>query len=239
MVGPGQTVVDVGASDGVFAERLARLVGLDGRVHAFEANPEDAKILDELRSRCPNVSVHIVGLSDHESTANLHIPVIEGRRHLGRASVAVPASREHMPHDSVAITLQRLDDVLADERGAVTFIKCDVEGHEDAVLRGADATLRASHPVLLLEIEQRHRDTDVTDTLDHVQELGYTGFGIVGQHLLPIAEFDLERDQLRYLGRMDAAPDDDAPDDYIHNFVFVPVGRDLSPKLSKRLRRTG
>ena len=35
-------------------------------------------------------------------------------------------------------------------------IKCDVEGAELAVLRGAAQTLERFHPLLLIEIEERH-----------------------------------------------------------------------------------
>jgi FkbM family methyltransferase len=235
LVQPGQTVVDVGASNGVFAERMARLVGPNGRVHAFEANPEDSDLLEQVRGRCPNVVVHMAGLSDQESVATLHVPVIEGRRRLGRASVVVPGSRSDVAHDEITIALQRLDDALGDERSTVAFVKCDVEGHEHAVLEGALDTLRRGQPALLVEIEQRHRDRDVRETFALLAQLGYEGFGIRGQSLVPLSAFDLERDQARFVDAIDSDPDDDAPPDYVHNFVFAPAGRSLPAGLTRRV----
>ena len=47
----------------------------------------------------------------------------------------------------------RLDDY---QLPPVGFIKIDVEGHEEAVLRGAAQTIARNRPVLMIEIEERH-----------------------------------------------------------------------------------
>lgn len=231
----GQTVIDVGASDGVFTERLSRLVGPTGRVHAFEANPEDREQLESVRVRCANVVVHMEGLSDREGEALLHVPVIHGQRHLGRASVVVPSSRSDLEHDRVPIQLQRLDDAIAEEQASISLIKCDVEGHEHEMLVGAEQTLRTSRPTLVIEIEQRHRELSVDETFSFLQGLGYGGFAARGNDLFPLADFDLARDQLRWLQTLDEHPEQNAPVEYIHNFVFRPADQTLPAKLLKRL----
>jgi FkbM family methyltransferase len=236
LVRHSQTVVDIGASDGVFTERLSHLVSRTGHVHAFEANPEDADILGRVAERCRNVSVHMVGLSDHDGDGRLHVPVLDGQRRLGRASVVVPNARHDVQHESLPVVLRRLDDVLADTRDSIAFVKCDVEGHEHEVLSGARQMLSTSLPTLLIEIEQRHRDLQVAKTFGLLEELGYSGFGIRGRQLLHLADFDLERDQLSFLEILDASPDADAPADYVHNFLFVPERRPLPPALLKRLQ---
>lgn|SRR5512146_196809 len=233
---PGATVVDIGASDGVFAERLSRLVGSSGHVHAFEANPEDADALAAVRGRCPNVSVYMVGLSDREGQAFLHVPHLQGARHLGRASVVVPRSRAEVEHDRIPVELKRLDDVLADVGDKIGLIKCDVEGHEHEVLAGAEHILRTGRPALVIEIEQRHRQRDLTETFSLLRESGYDGFGIRSRHLVPIDDFDLERDQLRMLELLDRDPDADVPAEYVHNFVFSPAGRALPAGLRRRVQ---
>lgn len=49
---PGDVVVDVGAGDGWWAEKMAKTVERDGTVHAAEI---DAKKIDEMRSKYSNV----------------------------------------------------------------------------------------------------------------------------------------------------------------------------------------
>ena len=232
----GATVVDVGASDGVFTERMSHLVGATGQVHAFEANPGDEPLLEAVRARCPNVSVHITALSDQTGEATLHVPVLHGRRSLGRASLVVPDGRRSVRHEPVPVVVSRLDDALGEARREVTFVKCDVEGHEHAVLLGGVETLREAQPTLLVEIEHRHRDRPVAETFELLQDLGYRGFGIRGRRLLGLADFDLERDQLRFAASLEAA-DDDVSTDYVHNFVFVPAAAPLPRSLQSRVVR--
>ena len=230
----GATVVDVGASDGVFTERMSHLVGRAGRVHAFEANPGDEALLDAVRARCPNVSVHIAALSDHAGEATLHVPVLHGRQSLGRASLVVPDARRDVSHELIPVVMQRLDDVLGSERSRVTFVKCDVEGHEHAVLLGGEQTLREAGPTILIEIEQRHRDRPVEETFELLQQLGYRGYGVRGTSLVPLADFDLERDQLRFAESLETSDDDPAAD-YVHNFLFVPGAATLPRPLERRV----
>ena len=50
----------------------------------------------------------------------------------------------------------KLDSFFASRTQPVSLIKCDVEGHEGEVFRGAEQLLRQDRPILLFECEQRH-----------------------------------------------------------------------------------
>ena len=63
LVEDGDTVVDVGAHHGYYTGYLARLVGRQGHVHAFEANPDNAGQLGGVARAHGNVTVHSVALS--------------------------------------------------------------------------------------------------------------------------------------------------------------------------------
>src|SRR5262249_20015555 len=115
----------------------------------------------------------------------------------------------------------RLDSLLP--RGPrVAFVKCDVEGHELAVLRGAVALLRRDHPVILVEIEQRHQKEDIRDTFEHLIRLGYAGYALRADGPAPIDKFDVRRDQLDLLSAEFLAGQ--MPEGYVHDFAFVPAG---------------
>jgi FkbM family methyltransferase len=225
VVRQGDIVLDVGANWGYFTYRLASLVGPHGHVHAFEPDPVVRRRLDAIGRVSGNVSVYPVGLSDRDGEARLNVPLVGDHRVSGMASVAVPQARATVPHEEVPIRLERLD-ALPLAGGPVAFIKCDVEGHELAVLRGGETMLRRSLPTLLVEIEQRHQDTDIHETFDFLTGLGYAGYAIHDSRLWPLADFDVQRDQLSLLttDRMQAKM---APA-YVSNFLFCASSMDVA-----------
>jgi FkbM family methyltransferase len=226
LVGQGDTVLDVGASFGIYTFELSRLVGQRGRVHAFEPDPLSIARLESLRHRLRNVTVHPVALSDRSGSGTLNVPVVRGRRVGTLASLTVPSWHDGLEHIAVAVDLRPLDALLPADGPPVSFVKVDVEGHELAVLRGAAATLR-SLPAMLVEIEQRHQTTDIRATFEHIRAMGYIGFALGSRALMPLDEFDVARDQLAFFTG-EKAPGRAVPSAYIHDFLFVRPGTEVS-----------
>jgi FkbM family methyltransferase len=225
LVKPGDIVLDIGASTGIYTFELARLVGPSGHVHAIEPDPPSVARLEKMRKARPNITVHPVGLSDRKGVATLHVPVVRGRRKPTLASLAVPAWRSGVDHMTVTVDLKPLDSVLPADGRSVSFVKIDVEGHEFAVLRGGTATLRAL-PSMLVEIEQRHQETDIRSTFDLLRKLGYVGYAIGPQSLIPLEEFDVTRDQLAFV-TSEEAQCEAMPSGYTNDFLFVRPGTDV------------
>jgi FkbM family methyltransferase len=232
LVGQGDVVVDIGASWGLYAWQLARLVGPRGHVHAIEPNPAVARSLRAMRRASGNMTVYGLALSETTGEAELHIPVLAGDRLAELASLGVAANRDALSYERVRVRLEPLDGLLAGQLSKLTFIKCDVEGHELAVLRGADRALREARPSLLIEIEQRHqaKGSSIERTFDHLLARDYVGFAVRDRGLRPLAEFDLRRDQLAWLGP-EFMPYG-MPDGYVHDFLFVRPGTDVSTLLA-------
>lgn len=214
----GDVVADVGASFGLYTSRLARIVGSSGRVHSFEPNPQNFRRLERVRAGRDHVVLHPCGLSDRSGRAELHVPVVDDEEKREQASLVAPGERFARSNE-VPVEVARLDEVLADD--PPSFVKCDVEGHEHAVLRGGEAILRRSHPVLLIEIEQRHRREPVEVTLDYLAELDYDAYTLAEGGLQPADHFDVDRDQAIPLSRHDAPG---VPPGYVNNFLLVPAG---------------
>jgi FkbM family methyltransferase len=219
LVRAGDVALDVGARWGTYTALLARVVGPTGLVHAFEPNRQHSRALRSIARASRNVHLHPFALSDEAGSAALHIPVLDGRASDGLASLARPTSA----HQTVQIERRRLDDFPFER---IDFIKCDVEGHELPVFRGGQATLRRLQPLVLVEIEHRHAGADVGRTLAYLEGLDYCGYLIHRDGLRPATEFDLERDQLAFLGGPVSGWM--MPPEYIHDFLFVPTGFEVA-----------
>jgi FkbM family methyltransferase len=219
---PGQQVLDIGANWGLFTARLAKIVGPSGHVDAFEPHPAHAATLRKVAAALPAVDVHLTALSDHEGEAELVIPVLDGTPHTALAHLDAPAPAGS-GEQRVAVALRTLDAVLGEEHPPVDLVKCDVEGHELEVLRGGEKTLRRGRPALVLEIEERHRpDGGVAEVFDYLDGIGYEGRAVRHDSIVPLEQFDVERDQLAHLRAGEAAAHD-MPRDYVNTFLFTAV----------------
>jgi FkbM family methyltransferase len=212
---PGDVALDIGASWGHYTSAMARLVGDQGRVHAFEPNPANARQLSLIALKHRNVVVHTIGLSDAPVEADLHVPTRAGRAitelgTLGRIEAAAATA-------TVPVRVERLDDLLGKD-AEVAFVKCDVEGHEQRVLAGGARMLERCKPVILVEIERRHNQADVGGTIGWLEGRGYDAFMVSGEDVLPAEQFDPELHQPE-LPFEDSAS---LPAGHVSDFLFIP-----------------
>jgi FkbM family methyltransferase len=139
----GTTALDVGANIGIMSALLARRVGAGGRVLCFEANPA---VADDLRSNISrwqpfcvaDIRVFPIALSDREGTIRLVKP--PEFTHNSGVSYVVHGPSTAPAAETSFVPCSRLDSFLA-EAGQGGVAKMDVEGHEEAVLKGARGTL--------------------------------------------------------------------------------------------------
>jgi FkbM family methyltransferase len=180
----GGTVLDVGAWYGPWTYWLSRR---GARVIAFEPNPDVAGVIEHTAG--PKVSVRRAAASDQIGTATLTLPP-GGRGTEGRASLEGldDAGR------TVDVETIRLDDLELDE---LTMVKVDVEGHERAALAGATALISRFHPLLVVEIEERHGG--IAPTVDLLASIGYQGKVLVDDAWRSLESFDLAAHQSEYL----------------------------------------
>ena len=219
LVGRGAVVVDVGASTGEFSRRLVQLAGRSGRVYAVEPNPSHQKSLSRLARHHSQFQYVTAAASDIDSTAVLLVPVHNGEIHSGLASLRPTYQGESCIR--LEVPLRTLDDILASETRPVTFVKIDVEGHELAAIEGAHRIL-SSLPALLVEIEQRHNGLPITNVINRIVSLGYEGWALFATGLRPIDQFDINRDQLRFISD---EFQNEMPSAYVNDFLFLSKGR--------------
>jgi len=153
------------------------------------------------------VEIHNVGLSDHAGKGWLSMP-LEGRHpDRGRASLEPRGDQ-----DGFEVTLRRLDDFDLGDR--LSFIKCDVEGHELAVLHGGQATIKRFRPTLQIEIEHRHAGERVLDAFALLDDLDYRPYFLDEDGAMQ----PFPRELLRYPDRMNYPTHDER---YVGNFFFL------------------
>jgi FkbM family methyltransferase len=188
---------------------MRRTVGVSGRVVAFEPQAEAASLLRSYVSAFgwSNVEVVQAALSSAPGTRALMRPVVSGPT---PAASLVGASLPPSPR-RIDVPVDTLDRILASRSDTrVAFIKCDVEGHELDVFRGAEATLREHHPAILVECEARHLEGhSMTDVFGYLSGMGYRGFFFWKGDQVDVERFDVRVHQVE-----GARP-------YVNNFAFV------------------
>ena len=145
---PGDTVIDVGANVGYHTLAIAAAVGPQGRVHAFEANPEVMRLLQATMflNKLSNwlgegrVTLHEKAALDKSGT----ITLASAPAHYGSGHVITDGSSDYGAEYStrVEVPAVALDDAIVE--GPVELIHMDIEGSEPLALRGAQAIIERS-----------------------------------------------------------------------------------------------
>jgi FkbM family methyltransferase len=149
LVRPGDRCVDVGANVGVHTVRLARLAGQDGEVIAIEPDPgvmSRTKRNVELNDLA-NVRLLNAAASDRAGQLTLYRP---GDTDTNRARASL-LRHSHLTGETITVPLVTIDEVCGDDQ--VALIKIDVEGHEDAVVRGAACVIARDRPAVIFEYD--------------------------------------------------------------------------------------
>lgn len=178
---PDACVYDVGANIGWYSLNIAR--GLpSAQIYAFEPVPNTFALLTQniARNGLTNIQPFNHGFSDEEQTLEFFF-YKEGSGNASSANLAERADAER-----VECLVKRLDDFSHVQCHPPDFIKCDVEGAELLVLRGAQETLRRARPILFVEMLRKwaakfgyHPNAIMTLLAD----IGYDCFAIDGDRL--------------------------------------------------------
>ena len=166
----GATILDIGANFGVYSYYMSKAAGPDGRLLAFEPQPELGVHLDAVKE-----TYHLNNLTIVKQGLSSSSRILKMRR-------SAPGSGGASFHYESAKNLEELDvpvttiDEYFSAKGnsPISFIKCDVEEHELEVFRGGEQTLLKYMPTLLFECH----DTEATggELFSYLTSLGYDGF---------------------------------------------------------------
>lgn len=211
--------IDVGAANGMY---LAHLYKISKKCYAFEPRSEALQNLKKVFSKITsNIQFEQVAVSDFTGSTKLRILKSNDRLSTIEAENTIEKFGDV---ELVEVPVKKIDDFEFKDK--VSFIKIDVEGHEESVLKGAFNIIQRDHPFLLIEIEERHKK----DSIDHIktllQKFGYKGFYYMNGLLHNIDLFNIpEHHSYNKAGQP-----------YIFNFIYA--HQDSIPKIGHLLNKS-
>ena len=197
LLSPGAVALDIGANIGAHTLLMARSVGSNGKVYAFEPTQfairklqKNIELNADLESR---IVLEQMMLGD--STTSLpdqtysSWPLTHGparhERHGGRLMPTTGAQTSSVDQYVREAGIRRLD-----------LMKIDVDGYECAVLRGAHSTLTSMRPSIVMEFAPyvlEEAGTSVEGLAEILRRHGYHLYAASTGQLLPIAMERLKR----------------------------------------------
>jgi FkbM family methyltransferase len=188
LVQPGDTVIDIGANVGVYSKILSELVGPDGHVYSIEPFPPTFELLcyNVRKLHLDNVEPVNVAVSDSQGVVTIAIPYdSSGAETHYRASIVTnPAVTSKI--EATNVQTITIDSRFLSESGTISFIKCDVEGHEPACIKGATKFLAKSHAAWLIEVsgEPDDKNSGANNVFEILQDHGYFAWWYDGSKLI-------------------------------------------------------
>lgn len=176
----GNTVFDIGCSYGVMSILISKLVGKDGRVVSFEANPPILLEAQELAS-ANNLIGNITFLNKFvgEKTG----PVTDFFAIPGPKSVASTKNPKilqvHADAVQTHVDMISIDDFVKETGIVPDLCKIDVEGAEYLVLKGMEHQLTSKSKAVELVIEThgditiRQMGGDLGTLVNYMEKIGY------------------------------------------------------------------
>lgn len=202
-VGEGDNVLDVGANAGLWTVALAEKVGGNGCVIAFEPVKDTFQHLLKNTSVFNNVKYYNKGLSSTQGEAEIwRDPISETP-----PSAAIAKTADHL-HDTEnlikeAIELDTLDNLFLNFNHPISFVKIDVEGHEEMVVAGGIEFFKKQKPVVFLEILREYwypGQIGSSKTADILLKLGYSMCQVTpGEVIRSSTEFESQYENFLFL----------------------------------------
>lgn len=170
LIPPGAHVIDIGAHVGYMTLLAAARAGADGAVIAVEANPENARLLEENVARHGSGNVRVYeGAAWRTSRDTLTMtisPDNSGDHRVYRRDEAL---------ETVEVRSVALDDIVP-EQWHVDLVKIDVQGTDHVALEGMRRIVERDKPTILVEFWptgiEEFRD-DPPDVVALYRRLGY------------------------------------------------------------------
>ncbi|MES2763534.1 MAG: FkbM family methyltransferase [Bacteroidota bacterium] len=179
----GDTVLDIGANIGFYAEILSGIVGEKGKVHCFEPDITNYKHLQNRCATFKNVAVNNKAVSDKTETIKIYTSKQLNVDH-----------RTYKPDDydqEIDIHAVAIDEYLGSDTSSINFIKMDIQGFEMSAVKGMTKTLQCPGLKMLSEFwpyGMRKAGTSVLDYFHFLKQYNFHIYLIDHGQLIELSE---------------------------------------------------
>lgn len=167
---------DIGANRGEASYYFVKVTHC-AKVYAFEPQKRMFTVLSAAVENMPQVIPFRIAFSDKAESKKIFIPIRGATAYSQMASFEATSDKQGVHMVEETVETERLDDFVRDQKiEKIDFIKCDTEGHELSVFRGAEETLQKMRPLVITEIYPHKEAEHKEAVLDLFQQNRYTLF---------------------------------------------------------------
>ena len=172
----GGDIIHAGTYFGDFLPGLAQACSPKTKIWAFEPNPESFRCaqITVLLNDLDKVTLTNAGLGSQQGKLAIRTKDESGRGLGGKSQIVDPGELDPTLYQHVDIVAV---DSIVERNRPVSIIQLDVEGFEEAALRGALHTIHKNLPILILEIGRKSQLLDNTWFSANILSLGYKPTG--------------------------------------------------------------
>ena len=191
------TIFDIGANVGFYSIALGQRFP-ESKIVAFEPIPVTFRELERnlALNAITNVSAFNQGLSDSANLAPFYFDAT-----VSGAASGAPLGTEFGPTETIACPVETLDSFVARTGIAPGFIKCDVEGGELRVFRGAADVLQQFKPMVFTEMLRKWSARfgyHPNEIIAFFRDLDYQCFVLIEGKLQPFAHMTEQTPQTNF-----------------------------------------
>ena len=144
------TVLDIGANTGQFTRTISSLLP-NCKIYSFEPLPDCFEKLQKFADKHNNIKTFNTGVGDQSGLMQFE------RNNASPSSSFLKMTDIHKQafpftekSSTVEVKISRLDDICEDlDLGTALFVKIDVQGYEDKVLKGGEKTVKKAKLVIV------------------------------------------------------------------------------------------